>query len=106
MANPRLMAIPIYHEAGLQDETNDLTPRAGRRINDVTEARVKVPLDFNSQVALEANQRSEPEKSIQGGTRSVARDTHNVKEIEVSLRVIFEMLQAQQIAIAQLQSQT
>ena len=76
------MALPIDHEAGLQDETNNLAPGAGRPINDGTEARIEVPeiraeipLDVNSQIALEANQRSEPERSIQGGTRSVARDT-------------------------------
>ncbi|XP_070046049.1 uncharacterized protein [Nicotiana tomentosiformis] len=113
MANPRLMALPIDNEAGLQDETNNLITRSERPLNDIDEARVElpgiraeVPLDVNSHVALEANQHSEPEKSIQGGTRYVARDTHNVEEIGVSLRMIFEMLQAQQVAIAQLQSQT
>ena len=65
------MALPIDLEAGLQDETNNLVPGAGRLPNNGNEARIEereiraeVPLDINSQIVVEAHQRSEPERSI------------------------------------------
>ena len=89
------MALPIDNEVGLQDENNNLTPKTERPLVNAVGARIEVPIDINSHVAIEANLHSEPENSIHGGTQSAARDTHNVEENGVSLRMIFEMLQAQ-----------
>lgn len=99
------MASPIDNGAGLQDE-NNLTPSTERPLVNTVGARIGAPIDINSHVAIEANLHAEPENSIHGGTRSAARDTQNIEENGVNLRMIFEMLQAQQAAIAQLQSQT
>ncbi|XP_070047515.1 uncharacterized protein [Nicotiana tomentosiformis] len=98
------MALPIDNEAGLQDENNNFTPSTERPLVNAVGARIGVPIDINSHVAIEANIHSEPENSIHGGTRSAAGNTHNIEEN--ALRMIFEMLQPQQVAIAQLQSQT
>ncbi|XP_070046994.1 uncharacterized protein [Nicotiana tomentosiformis] len=81
------MALPIDNEAGLQDENNSLAPGGERPLINTVGAQVEVPLDVNSHAAIEAGQRFEPKNSIHGGTRSAARDTHNVEENGVSLRV-------------------
>jgi len=100
------MGLPIDNEAGLQDENNNLTTGDERPLVDPVGTRVADPIDVNSHVAIEAKQRSDPENSIHGGTRPAVQNTQNVGEDGISLCMIFEMLQAQQVVIAQLQSQT
>ena len=98
--NSQLMALPINNEAGLQDKNNNLATRGERPPVDPVGSRAVDPIDVNSHVDIETNQRSDPENSIHGGTRSAVRNTQNVGEDGISLRMIFEMLQAQQVAIA------
>ena len=100
------MALPIDNEVGLQDENNNLTAGDESPLVDPVGTRVVDLIDVNSYVAIKANQRSDPENNIHGGTRPVVRNTQYIGEDGINLRMIFEMLQAQQVAIAQLQSQT
>lgn len=58
------MALPIDNEVGLQDENNNLTIGDERPLVDPVGARAVDPIDVNSHVAIEANQRSDPETTF------------------------------------------
>uniref|UniRef100_A0A1S3XZ44 Retrovirus-related Pol polyprotein from transposon TNT 1-94 n=1 Tax=Nicotiana tabacum TaxID=4097 RepID=A0A1S3XZ44_TOBAC len=72
--NPADMLTKVVPRDRLPDNDNEA------RIEE-PEIRAEVPLDINSQIALEANQRFEPKRSVQGGARSIARDTYSTGEI-------------------------
>ncbi|XP_070029202.1 uncharacterized protein [Nicotiana sylvestris] len=63
------------------------------------------PVDVSSHIALNADFGSAPGKSVRREARAGGQGTHGIGYGGVSLQVIFEMLQAQQVATAQLQSQ-
>ncbi|XP_070037110.1 uncharacterized protein [Nicotiana tomentosiformis] len=69
---------------------------------DLEEAPIANPIDVSSPVALNANLDVEPEGSIHREVRSSGRSTQGGEDGGVSLQLIFEILQAQQAAIAQL----
>lgn len=62
------------------------------------------PVDISSHIALNADLGANPGASIRMKVRSGGQRTHGVGDGGINLQVIFEMLQAQHIAIAQLQS--
>ncbi|XP_070016034.1 uncharacterized protein [Nicotiana sylvestris] len=64
-----------------------------------------VPIDVSSHIALNANLGTDLAGSVRRKARSGGQETQGIRDGEVSLQVIFEMLKVQQIAIAQLQSQ-
>jgi len=63
------------------------------------------PINISSHNALNADSGTDPVGNERGEARSSSQGTRGTRDGGISLQVIFEMLQAQQIVIAQLQSQ-
>ncbi|XP_070049403.1 uncharacterized protein [Nicotiana tomentosiformis] len=63
------------------------------------------PINVSSHVALNTNLGVDPENSIRKDVRSAGQNAQSGEEGGINLRIIFEMLQAQQVAITQLQNQ-
>ncbi|XP_070046301.1 uncharacterized protein [Nicotiana tomentosiformis] len=106
MTNSQLAPLHIDNESGNQGENN--TAKSGNvgPPADPVGIRIADLIDVNSHVAIDTNLPTDPENSIRGGARSTARNTQNIEEDGINLQMILEMMQAQQVVIAQLQSQS
>lgn len=72
---------------------------------DLEGAPIANPVDVSSHVALNANLGVDPEGSVRREVRSGGRGMQGGEDGGVSLQLIFEILHAQQAAIAQRQNQ-
>jgi len=93
---------PIHDNEGLGENNN-----AGVGVPPINPGEVPnmEPVDVSSHIALNADLCADPKADIRREARPGGQRTQGIEEGGVSLQVIFEMMQAQQIAIAQLQSQ-
>ncbi|XP_070011731.1 uncharacterized protein [Nicotiana sylvestris] len=79
-------------------------PVIGTPLQNPDNAPRPIPEDAGSRDAQQVDENSHTDRSIQHGDQQEAQKTPARDEQGVSLHVIFKMLQAQQLAIAQLQS--
>lgn len=106
MSNSQSVPTHIDNDLGFHGE-NDNVASPGNEVLpvDLKGAPVADPIDVSSHVALNANLGIDPENSVRRDVRSAGQNAQGGKEGGISLRIIFEMLQAQQAIIAQLQNQ-
>ncbi|XP_070046562.1 uncharacterized protein [Nicotiana tomentosiformis] len=106
MSNSQSAHLNVDAESGHHGENNNIVP--SNEVPPVDPNRVPVadPIYANSPVAIDANLLIDPENNVRGRARSIARGTHDGEGDRINLRMIIEMLQAQQAAIAQLQNQS
>lgn len=90
----------VEDESGHHGENNNLVPRNEVPPTDPSGVPVANPIDVNSQVAIAVNLPTDPKNIIRGGPRPTVLETPECEGDRVSLRLIFEMLQAQHAAIA------
>ncbi|XP_070050609.1 uncharacterized protein [Nicotiana tomentosiformis] len=105
MSNSQSAPVHMGNDFGHHDENDNIAP--GNDVPPVGLDRVPAvgPIDASSHAAINANLAVDLESNIRRDVRSTAQSTHGGEEGGISLRVIFEMLQAQQATIAQLQNQ-
>lgn len=90
---------------GSHGENNAVASRTGVPPLNPGVAPAPNPVDVGSHITLNVDLVTDVEWSVRGGDQPDAQRTQAQGEREVSPQVIFEMLQAQQVVIAQLQSQ-
>ncbi|XP_070031011.1 uncharacterized protein [Nicotiana tomentosiformis] len=106
MSNSQSAPLHVDNESGHHSENNNIAPGDEVPPVDPIDILITYPIDANSHVAIDTNLPTGPENSVCGGARSAAQNTQNIGGDRISLRVIFEMLQAHQAAIAQLQNKS
>ncbi|XP_070045840.1 uncharacterized protein [Nicotiana tomentosiformis] len=106
MSNPQLAPLHVDNESGHQGENNNIAPSNEILHADPVGIPIVDPIDANSHVSIDAKLPTNPENNVSGGARSVIQNAQNVEGDGINLRMIFEMLQAQQAAITQLQNQS
>nr|XP_016515230.1 PREDICTED: uncharacterized protein LOC107831949 [Nicotiana tabacum] len=104
MLNSQATPVHMDNDFNHHDENDNIAP--GNDVPPVGLDGVPAvdPINASSHVAINANLVIDLESSFRRDVRSPAQSTHRGKEGGIKLRVIFEMLQAQQAAIAQLQN--
>lgn len=91
---------------GLYDENDNIAAPGNEVPLVVLDGVLAVDLiDVSSHVFINANLAVDPESCVRRDVRSAGQNAQGGEEGRINLRVIFEMLQAQQAAIAQLQNQ-
>ncbi|XP_070001875.1 uncharacterized protein [Nicotiana sylvestris] len=99
---------PVYGDdsLGFHGENNNVVAsRAGVPPINLGKVPNIEPVDVSSHIDLNEDLGADPEGSVRREVRSGYKGMQGIGDGGISLQVIFEMLQDQQIAIAQLQSQ-
>ncbi|XP_070032231.1 uncharacterized protein [Nicotiana tomentosiformis] len=106
MPNSQFTHLNVEAKFGHHGKNNNLVSSNEVPLVDPNGVPAADPVNANSQVAININLPTDLENSVRGGPRSTAREAPKGEGDGVSLRLIFEMLQAQQAAIVQLQNQS
>ncbi|XP_070055144.1 uncharacterized protein [Nicotiana tomentosiformis] len=106
MSNSQI--VPTHTDDGIDlygESDNIAAPRNGVPPINSDGASAMDPIDVSSHIAINGNLGVDPENSVRRDVRTADQNAQGSGEGSISLRMIFEMLQTQQVAIAQLQNQ-